>query len=684
MTQYTSESIRNIALVGHAGAGKTTLAEVLLHHAGAIPTPGSVERGTTVLDFDPQEKEFRHSLDTALCAFESDGIQIHLIDTPGYPDFLGRSVSVLPAVETAALVINAQGGLETGSIRMMESAERRGLCRMIVVNKIDAANGKLEPLMEKLRDRFGPQCLPLNLPAPDGTSVTDCFFAPKEASTAFSSVDAAHTAIVDQVVELDEALMELYLEQGEALSPDQLHDPFEQALREGKLIPVCFTSARTGVGIPELLEVIRRLTPNPLEGNPPPYMKGEGAQAAPVKVQADAQSHALAHVFKVAVDPFVGKLGVFRIHQGTVRTNSQLFIGDGRKPFKVSHLFKLFGKQQKEIREAIPGDICAVAKVDDIHFDSVLHDSHDEDHYHLRSIECPQPMFGLAVEPTRRGDEQKLSEALHKLSAEDPCLVIEHNAVLNETVLRGLGDLHLRVALEKMRSQYNVDVHTRPPRIAYRETITQPAEGHHRHKKQTGGAGQFGEVYLRIEPLARDAGFEFVSAVVGGTIPIQFIPAVEKGVRQVLETGAIAGFPLQDLRVTVHEGKHHPVDSKEIAFVTAGRKAFQDAIRKAGPTVLEPIVNLRINVPEASIGDITSDLSGRRGWVTGTDSGGGGRAEIVAQAPISELSNYASRLKSLTAGEGSYGLEFSHYAAVPPKTQQELASAYKPTEDADS
>src|SRR5690606_27710522 len=350
----------------------------------------------------------------------------------------------------------------------------------------------------------------------------------------------------------------------------------------------------------------------------PAFLKGEGARAVPVEVAPDPARHVIAHVFKVSIDPFVGRLGVFRIHQGTVAKDSQLFIGDGRKPFKVGHLLKLQGKDHVEIAKGIPGDICAVAKVEDLHFDAVLHDSHDEDHIHLKSISFPPPMYGLAVETKSRGDEQKISDALHKLQAEDPSLVVEHHASLNETVIRGLGDLHLRIVLEKLRDRYNGEVDTRPPRIPYRETITAKAEGHHRHKKQTGGAGQFGEVFLRVEPLPRGAGFEFVDEVVGGVIPRQFIPAVEKGVRQALESGALAGYPMQDIRVTVYDGKHHPVDSKEVAFITAGKKAFLDAFRKAKPVVLEPIVEIAVTVAGGAVGDITADLSSRRGRINNT------------------------------------------------------------------
>ncbi len=683
MAKYTSQDIRNIALVGHAGSGKTTLAEALLHKAGAISSPGTVERGSTVCDFDPQEKQLQHSLDPAVCHLDYQGKHVNLIDTPGYPDFMGRALSVLPAADTVAVVINAQIGIEMVTQRMMASAANRGLCRTIIVNKIDAQDANLPALLEQIRESFGPECLPINLPAAGGQSVADCFFAPSSETTDFSSIEETHTHIIDQVVEVDEALMELYLEQGEELSPEQLHDPFEKALREGHLVPICFVSARSGAGIPELLEIFARLMPNPMEGNPPAFLKGEGNDAVPVQVVPDPQKHVVAHVFQVSIDPFVGRLGIFRIHQGTVTANSQLFIGDARNPFKISHLLQLQGKNHTEVHSGIPGDIRAVTKVDEIHFDAVLHDSHDEDHYHLRSIEMPPPMFGLAIEPTRRGDEQRLSDALHKLDAEDPCMRVEHRAAANETVIRGLGELHIRAVLEKMQERYNVEVKTHPPSIAYRETVTAPAEGHHRHKKQTGGAGQFGEVFLRIEPLERGAGFEFVDKVVGGVVPSQFIPAIEKGVRQVLDSGAVAGYPLHDVRATVYDGKHHPVDSKEVAFVAAGKKAFLDAIHKANPIVLEPIVTIEITAPGETMGDITGDIASRRGRINGTSALPGGQVEISGQVPLSELGNYQSKLKSMTGGQGAYTMEFSHYDPVPPKTQQMLEKAYRPGEEAD-
>jgi len=677
---YATSGIRNIALVGAAGAGKTSLTETLLLQAGAIRARGSLARGTTVSDFDPQEKRLQHSLDTAVCSFATDGTRINLIDSPGYPDFLGKTLSILEAVEAVAVVVSAVSGADTLTQRLMDFARDRGLCRLIIVNKIDSRDAHCERVLEELREAFGSECLPLNLPAGGGDSVVDCFFQPHGRAADFSSVEAAHTRIIDQVVELDEQLMALYLEQGEELSPEQLHAPFEQALREGHLVPVCFTSAETGAGIAELLQVIVRLMPNPAEGNPPVFLKGSGDAAEQVTVTPDPAKHVIAHVVKVSIDPYVGKLGVLRVHQGTVRQGSQLFVGDARKPVKIAHLFSLLGKDTTEIAEAGPGEICATPKVDELHLDAVLHDSHDEDQYHLKPVSFPPPMLGLAIEPERRGDEQRLADTLHKLTAEDPCVRIEHHAAVNETVLYGMGEFHLRVLLERMSERYGVHVKTHPPSIPYRETITRPADGHCRHKKQTGGAGQFGEVYLKIEALSRGSGFEFVDDVVGGAIPGQFIPAVEKGVRQVLTEGALAGFPIQDVRVIVYDGKHHAVDSKEVAFVSAGRKAFLDALQKAAPIVLEPIMRMEITAPASAIGDITGDLATKRARISGSDTLPGQRATLQALVPLAEISEYQSRLKALTGGQGAYTMELSHYDPVPPRKQQELSQAWKPRE----
>lgn len=685
---YSTEQIRNVALAGHPGAGKTTLFEALLHAGGAVQTAGTIERGSTVSDFDPIEKQRGHSLDCAIASIDHGAapnqlVHVNLIDTPGYPDFRGPTLSALAAVETLAVVVDADSGVQYGTRRMMEHAKARGLCRAIVVNKIDHDGADTARVLADLRETFGAECLPLNLPADGGTRVVDCFGS-AEGDSDLGAVGEWHQKIIDQVVEINETVMEHYLDLGEGgLSGQELHDAFEQCLREGHLVPVLFCSARSGAGIAELLDTAERLFPHPGEANPPPFAKGAGEDAQPIQATPDPKAHVIADVFKIVNDPFVGKLGVFRVYQGTVRKDTQLFVDDGKKPFKVGHLFKLKGRDHVEIDQAVPGDIAAVAKVDELHFDAVLHDSHDEDHIHLAPLNFPRPMFGLAVEAASKGQEQKLSTALHKLAEEDPCFHVEHETETNETVIRGLSDLHLRINLDRLKDKYGVEVQSRPPRIAYRETVAGRAEGHHRHKKQTGGAGQFGEVFLRIEPLPRGGGFEFVDEVKGGTIPGQFLPAVEKGVRQVLHDGAVAGYPIQDVRVVVYDGKYHSVDSKEVAFVAAGKKAFLDAIGKARPQVLEPIVDLEVNAPEQHMGDISGGLASKRARINGTDSVRGGEIVVRAQVPLSELEGYAAELKSVTAGRGRYSLDFSHYEPVPGTVQQKLVEAYKPRHEED-
>ncbi|MFZ2266081.1 MAG: elongation factor G [Azonexus sp.] len=677
MSKYTTETIRSIALLGHGAAGKTTLAEALLHTTGAISAKGSVERGSTVCDYDAQEKEAGHSLNSAIVNFGYEDRHIHLIDTPGYPDFSGPAIAALAGVDTALVVINAQTGIELTTERMMRCAAERQLCRMIVINKIDADNLDLPGLVAEIRERFGPQCLLLDLPAHGAADVVEVL--EHEAGDAdFASVAAAHRALIDQIVEEDEDLLAQYLEDGADPEAAALHAPFEKALRAGHLIPILFVSAKTGAGLRELLHVLATLAPSPAEGNPPPFYRGEpGERSEPFAAVPDADQHVLAHVFKVVADPYLGKISIFRVHQGTIRKDAQLFVGDGKRPFKVAHLYQLQGKDSIEVDELLPGDIGAIAKVEEIDFDSVLHDSHDEDHIHLAPLEFPKPMAGLAVETKKKGDEQRLFDILGKLAMEDPTFIVERHPTSNETVIRGLGEIHLKAKLDKMAAQYKLEVDTLPPRIPYRETITGAAEGIHRHKKQSGGAGQFGEVHLRIEPKERGEGFEFVDAVKGGVIPGVFMAAVEKGVRQGLEGGVVAGYAVDDLKVTVFDGKTHAVDGKEVAFVTAGRKAVIEAIRAAKPIVLEPIVSIEIIVPEGAIGDLTGDLASRRGHITGTDGRAHGLAAISGEVPLAELNDYQSRLKSLTGGQGSYTIEFARYSAVPPNVQQQLASKFQ-------
>ncbi|MCE9591593.1 MAG: elongation factor G [Planctomycetes bacterium] len=691
MPNYTTADIRNIAILGNALSGKTSLVEALLQEAGAIHHRGLVEKGTTVSDHTEEEKRHGRSLYAAITHCDHEGRHINMIDTPGHGDFAGQAIESFAAVETAAVVISASAGIEPGARRMMERAADRGLCRMIIVNKIDHEGVNLDQLLRDIRDAFGKECLPINLPAGGGTSVVDCFFTPSGQSD-IGSVESAHQALVEQVVEVDEKLLEIYLQQGD-VKPEQLHDPFEKALREGHLIPICFTCARhhadpmKSAGICELLTVFARLAPSPLEGNPTRFVRGDDF-AHLLNASPDPNRHVLAHVFDVSIDPFIGKLCGFRVHQGTIRKETQLLVGDpkhgeSKKPFKVNHLFKYQGKEHVEIDAAIPGDIAAVAKIDDIHQDCVLHDHHDEDRIRLLPLPYPEPMFGLAISAKNRGDEQKIADALHRILEEDPTFKVVRDAGTHETVIHGLGELHLRVILERMKSRYHLEVNTKPPKVGYRETITAKADGHHRHKKQTGGAGQFGEVYLRVEPLARGQGFEYVDDTFGGSIPRQFIPAIEKGVRQVIETGAIAGYPMQDIRVSVYDGKYHDVDSKEIAFVTAGRKAFIDAVKKARPTLLEPCVSIEVTIPQDHVGSITGDLAGKRGRIQGAEMLSNDLTVIRAIVPLSEVMNYQNQLKSVTGGQGSFTMELSHYDPVPGQLQQQIIAQYKPHAEED-
>lgn len=682
MPSYTTSDIRNIALVGHGASGKTTLTEALLVAGGVLGAPGSIEEGTTVSDHTEEEQHHGHSLFNTVVSIDHNGKHINLIDTPGAGDFAAQAMTALPAVETACVVVSAQNGIEPFTRRIMEKAKERKLCRMIVINKIDADNVDLPTLIEQIRETFGSECLPINLPSHGNTQIVDVFGA-EHGEVDFSSVEEAHTAIIDQVVEVDEELALKYLE-GEEVSPEELHDAFETALREGHLVPICFTSAHNHaspgktVGIKELLDVFTKLGPSPLEGNPRVFLEGD-KEVLPEPVE---DKHFIGHVFKVSIDRF-GKLGAFRVHQGKVTKDTPVLINDGKKPIRVSHLYKLHGSEHKEVDAGIPGDICALLKVDELHFDAVLHDSAEEAGLHLKPLDLPKPMFGLAITAKSRNDETKIGDALAKIAEEDPCVKIVRDAVTHETVIYGMGDMHLRVILETLSHKYNVEVDTKPPKIAYRETIQSKAEGHHRHKKQSGGAGQFGEVYLRIEPVTDEEGFEFVNDIFGGAIPNQFIPAIEKGVRTVMDEGCIAGYPMQNIRVSVYDGKHHPVDSKEVAFVTAAKRAFADAVSKAKPTLLEPVVTVEVTIPNDKVGDITGDLSGKRGRIQGTDIMPGDIAVVKANVPLSEMMNYQSQLKSVTGGQGSFTMEFSHYEPVPGNVQQQIVAEYKPREEED-
>ncbi len=686
MASYTTADIRNIALTGTSSAGKTTLTEVLLGEAGVIGRVGKIEEGNTVTDYSDLEHEFECSLDTALVHFEHAGVQINLIDTPGRPDFIGKAISSVPAVETVAIMIDPSKSVETVTRRMMKVCEQRNLPRLLIINKIDQVDD-LDSVLEAIRETYGMACQPINLPTGGGTGVIDCLTNDSGESDLGDLADF-HTNLVEQVVESDEALMEKYLEQGE-VSMDDLRTGFERAMREASLIPVVFVSARENVGVKELLDVFATLCPSPLQGNPRSFeYTGADDERTEILAAVDASKPVIAHVFKISSDPYVGRLAYFKVHQGEIGASVSPYVDDQRKPIRTSHVFKAQGKESKEASKIVAGDIGVLAKIDELKFNSVMHDGSIGTDLHLRPLELPEPMFGQAIEVASKGAEGKLGDALAKMLAEDPMLALDRVQATRETVLRGIGEQHMRVKLRMLKDQYSVEVDTRMPKVAYKETIHGKADGHHRHKKQTGGAGQFGEVYLRVAPLTGeeegiDRGLIFSDDTFGGSIPKQFLPAVEKGVRQCMIDGAVAGYPMTNISVSVYDGKYHAVDSKEVAFVTAGKRAFIDAIQQASPVLLEPFVKMEITVPAEQIGDIASDISGRRGRIQGTDMLPGNIACVQAEAPLAEVMTYSSQLKSMTAGAGSYTMEYSHDEQTPPNVQADVVASYKPDQSDD-
>ena len=685
MPKYTTEQIRNIALLGASGTGKTTLAESILAHCKAIARPGKVEDGNTVSDFDDLEKEAGHSMDSSVMHVDHGGCHINLIDTPGRPDFFGKAIGAVAAVETVVVVVDAATGVQPVTRRAMKRSEEFGAPTAIVINKIDGESN-LGEVLGAIQEAFGSCCIPINVPAGGGTEIARCFLS-GDGECDLGDMDSFHTAIVDQVVETDEELMEQYLEQGE-VDPSALLKPFKQAMIDRHLIPVLFTSAREGTGVGELLDQVAELFPSPVDGAAKAFTRVDGDDRSELAASQSAGDGVIAHTFKVSSDPFVGKLAYLRVHQGTIKGGDSHRLDQERKPVRISSLLKMQGKESSDLDAAVAGDIAIVSKIDEVKYDSVFHSEGGHATLSMNTIAQPKPMFGLAIEVTSKGAETKLSEAISKMIAEDQTLELERIAATHETVLRGLGELHLRAKLKMLKDRYGVEVDTKQPKVAYKETISGKAEGHHRHKKQTGGSGQFGEVYLRVEPASVDDeslvnGLVFADETFGGSVPKQFLPAIEKGVRQVMGDGAVAGYPLQNVRVAVYDGKHHPVDSKEIAFVTAGKKAFVDAVQKANPVLLEPFVKMEITVPTDLIGDISADLAGRRARIQGTDVLPGNQAVMYAEAPLSEVMSYSNQLKSITAGAGSYSMEYSHDENTPPNVQAEVIKAFSPKEDDD-
>ncbi len=682
MPQHEMEAIRNVAFMGHGSCGKTTILEQFFAKAGLVSRPGSVDDGSSRLDFEDEEKARGFGIDSAMGRCEWESCHLNLLDVPGYPDFIGEVLGGLCAVETVAVTIAAPSGIELNTRRTWDAAGNSGKARMIVVNKMDSDNIDFDALLASIRETFGSSCVPVTLPVGCGSALSDVVNVLDAGDSApegvLGDLDSARSELIESVIETDEALMERYLED-EEISPDELQGALAQAVSQGAVVPILFVSGRTGVGIQSLMDTIAKVLPSPATAQPVKATRGKEDEE--VEIGPDPSGPFVAQVFKLEIDPFVGKLVYIRVYSGTLAADASVKNARTRRSERIAQPMCMLGKEGEVLSGLVPGDIVAVGKLDDVDMNDTLYGGNDA--ITLPAIEFPAPMVALAVQPKSRNDEQRLSGALDKLRSEDATVQVGRDSQTHELVLKGMSSLHLEVILGRLKRRFNVEVNTKEPNIAYRETVSGKSEAKHRHKKQSGGRGQFAEVHLRMAPTERDAGFEFVDKVVGGVIPRQFIPAVEKGVREALGKGVVAGYPVHDVQATVFFGKHHPVDSSEAAFKLAASMAFRECLRQAHPVLLEPVVRLEVTAAAQYMGDITSDLSGRRGRIQGMEASGDMQT-IIGIVPLAEVSRYATELRSLTGGSAFYTVEFSHYDVVPAHITEQIVKANNAAKEKDA
>ena len=716
MAKHKVEDIRNIALVGHAYAGKTSLADALLFAGKAVSRRGCVDDGTSVSDYDEEEHKQKFSIDTSVLHFEHKGKQVHLLDAPGKPEFTGAALTALNAVETAVIVISAPNGIEVNTRRMFKEAGKRGLARVLVINKMDADNIDFPGLLTAIRESFGKAVVLLDAPVGVGAQFTGdiSVLHPPEQAPATCPIDlsASRSRLVDAIVESDEALMEKYLTEGD-VSDAELEHALPHALATGAVIPILCTSTKKGldIGITELLEALVDDGESPIDAHKHTAVRSNGQKSEEVTLPPSEAGEFVGQVFKTLNDKFVGNLSFIRVYSGRITPENQLFNARTGKGSRFGGLLQMQGKEQKTVPEAIAGDIVAVAKVEDLHIGDTV--GINANVPKLPAPEFPLPMFGLAVEPKARGDEQKISTSLTKIANEDPTFQVTRDAQTHEMVITGMSQLHLDIIQHRLKRRYELEIVTKEPKIPYRETIMGNADAEYQHKKQSGGRGQYAKVHLRVYPLSREIttkeeffenfavksrfekirldtchydpehNFGFIDHIVGGSIPNQFIPAVEKGCKELLDRGALAGYRIQDVAVEVHFGKYHDVDSSEAAFKTAGRMAFKKAFLAARPELLEPIVDLEVTAPSRYTGAILSDLNTKRARVENQDSLPGDLAVIQAKAPLAEVMRYAAVLGSITQGQGAYTMHFSHYDQVPANVKQQIVSKAKVAHDED-
>ena len=695
MAKVKVEDIRNVAICGHGSSGKTTLVDKMLVKTGAVNAQPSVDEGTSICDFDPEEKHHNYSIESTVVHFSHAGKHFNFIDTPGYPDFIGQTIGAMHGVDTALIAVDAHSGIEVNTRRVFNEAGKAGLGRMIVISKMDGENIDFPALIDSIRELWGNQCVLLNVPRGQGSDfrgVVSTLRVPEDTSGALLDPQEIHEPLIESIIEVDEAMMERYFE-GQQPTDQELSQLIVRAVAEGSLIPILCCSSKLDHGVQELLDGLAMCGLSPADLPRQAFREEEA-----VSLEPRADGPLVAHVFKTRIDPFVQKLSFLRIHSGTLKRDQTVPATTARKGLKIGTLLRVQANETTAVDEAFPGDIVAVAKMEELHTGTTLGE------LAMPAVRFPTPMVGLAVSPKSRGDETKLSGALQKVADEDPTIRIDRDAQTKELVISGMSELHLTIIRERLQRRDKLEVETREPKIPFRETIQAPAEGSYRHKKQTGGRGQFGEVHIRMYPLPRGTDLEeyatkqrfpqmkshhydekhnflWVDSIVGGVIPGNFLPAIEKGFKERLVGGVIAGYQVQDLAVEVHFGKHHPVDSSETAFKTAARMAFRDVFQKASPCLLEPVVKMEITVPEANVGDVYSDMSSRGGRVQGSEAVGGNLQTIFVEIPLREVTTYNRTLSSMTGGQGSYTMDFSHYDVMPGNVQQEIMSKAKVQEE---
>ncbi len=669
---------RNVALVGHAHAGKTMLGEAILLKAGITSRLGSIEDGTSVLDSNDESKDRKTSVESSVFFVEHNQKIVNVIDTPGAPDFSGQTLAALAGVETAIVVVSAAAGIGVNTRRVYNAAKSFGLAKMVVITRIDAGGEAVQDALTAVQETFGAACLPINLPADGGKRVIDVLES-EEGKADLLDVAACHTALIEAIVETDDKLMTQYMETG-TIALDKLLPAIGKAVASGHVIPVLFVSSKADVGVSELLDALTTFAPSPEVGKRRKLITPENPEG--VEIKPSAEGDFVAQVIKVMSDPRSNiRYSVMRVHGGHTKADASIFTVTDRKGQRPGHFLRICADKHTEVEEASAGDTVAVAKLDLKIGDVIM------THAHEAQIELPRfpsPMFALALEPKSRGDIEKISAALHRFADEDPGFKYHRDPETHELLIEGMGDMHLTVIQSKMKRYFKLEVDTHPPKIPYRETVAGRAENvEYTHKKQSGGAGQFARVFINVEPNERGAGYEFVDKIFGGAIDQQYRPSVDKGIRQQMTKGVIAGYPVVDVKVSLVDGKTHPVDSKDIAFQIAGRQAFKKAFAAAKAILLEPVVHIEVTAPADNVGDITRDIAGKRGHIEGQDMLPGNMVIIKGTVPLAEVASYSSQLKSVTGGQGSYTMELSHYDVVPPNVQQQIMAAHKPQDEED-